>query len=66
MESWFAIQMMNDKSFVPNINLDNVDERCGDLDYITGDFRAIDTEFVINNNFAFGGVNTSLIFRKWR
>lgn len=66
LESWFSIEMMRDKSFVPNINLDNIDERCGDLDYITGDFRTIDCEFVMNNNFAFGGVNTSLIFRKWR
>jgi len=22
-------------------------------------------EFVMNNNFAFGGINTSLIFRRW-
>jgi len=22
-------------------------------------------EYVMNNNFAFGGVNTSLIFRRW-
>ena len=28
--------------------------------------RAIDTEVVMNNNFAFGGVNTSLIFKRWR
>jgi 3-oxoacyl-[acyl-carrier-protein] synthase II len=27
--------------------------------------RAMDCEYVMNNNFAFGGVNTSLIFRRW-
>jgi len=23
-------------------------------------------DYVMNNNFAFGGVNTSLIFRRWQ
>ena len=33
------------------------------LDYLQ-DFREIKTNYVMNNNFAFGGVNTSLIFKK--
>ncbi|MCC7199993.1 MAG: beta-ketoacyl-ACP synthase [Gammaproteobacteria bacterium] len=65
LESWFAIEMMNRGWFAPTVNLENVDPACGDLDYIVGDGREIDTEFVMNNNFAFGGVNTSLIFRRW-
>ena len=27
--------------------------------------RDLDCEYVMSNNFAFGGVNTSLIFRRW-
>ena len=65
LEAWMAISMMNDKWFAPTINLNNVDERCGDLDYITGNGKDIDTEFVMSNNFAFGGVNTSLIFKRY-
>ncbi|WDY58368.1 beta-ketoacyl-ACP synthase [Pseudomonas sp. PSKL.D1] len=65
LESWFSIEMMNSDRYVHTLNLDNVDPRCGELDYITGDFRAMSHEFVMNNNFAFGGVNTSLIFRRW-
>ena len=61
LESWFSIEMMRDGWFVPTINLDNIDERCGKLDYIQGDGRQIQTNYVMNNNFAFGGVNTSLI-----
>ena len=38
--------------------------KCGKLDYITGSGRKFDTDFVMNNNFAFGGINTSLIFKK--
>ncbi|OOH90663.1 beta-ketoacyl-ACP synthase II [Pasteurellaceae bacterium 15-036681] len=65
LESWFSIEMMRDGWFAPTINLDNIDERCGKVDYIQGDGREIQTDYVMNNNFAFGGVNTSLIFKRW-
>ena len=66
LESWFSIAMMNDQWFAPTINLQNIDERCGKLDYIQGNGRQIQTDYVMNNNFAFGGVNTSLIFKRWQ
>ena len=66
LESWFSIEMMRDGWFAPTINLDNIDERCGKLDYIQGDGRHIETDYVMNNNFAFGGMNTSLIFKRWQ
>ncbi|MFJ2984416.1 MULTISPECIES: beta-ketoacyl-ACP synthase [unclassified Pseudomonas] len=65
LESWFSIEMMNSDRYVPTLNLDQVDPLCGELDYLTGDFRVMSNEYVMNNNFAFGGVNTSLIFRRW-
>ena len=65
LESWFSIEMMRDGWFAPTINLDEIDERCGKLDYIRGNGREIRTDYVMNNNFAFGGVNTSLIFKRW-
>jgi len=64
LESWVAIEMMNHGWFMPTVNLDNVDPECAPLDYITGDGRELDVEYVMNNNFAFGGINTSLIFRR--
>jgi 3-oxoacyl-[acyl-carrier-protein] synthase II len=64
IEAWLTIEMMRDGHFVPNVNLANVDERCADLDYVAGTGRALDAEFIMSNNFAFGGVNTSLIFRR--
>ena len=65
LESWFAIEMMRDGLFMPTVNLKHPDERCGAVDFIMDTARAITTEYVMNNNFAFGGVNTSLIFRRW-
>ncbi|MCP4390042.1 MAG: beta-ketoacyl-ACP synthase, partial [Gammaproteobacteria bacterium] len=46
-------------------NLDTIDPECGELDYIMLDGREIETEYVMSNNFAFGGINTSLIFKRW-
>jgi len=65
IEAWACINMMKDNWFAPTINLDNVDEQCGDLDYITQQGRHIKTNYVMSNNFAFGGINTSLIFQRW-
>lgn len=64
IEAIMSIEMMNNNWFCPTLNLKNVDERCGELDYIMGGPRNLETEFVMSNNFAFGGINTSLIFKK--
>jgi 3-oxoacyl-[acyl-carrier-protein] synthase II len=64
IESWFALEMMRSGWFMPTLNLNNVDERCGELDYVVGNGRELQTEYVMNNNFAFGGVNTSLIYKR--
>ncbi len=64
LEAWISIEMMKSEWFAPTINLENVDSECGELDYIVGDGRDISTEFIITNNFAFGGINTSLIFQR--
>jgi 3-oxoacyl-[acyl-carrier-protein] synthase II len=66
LESWFSIEMMNRDCYVHTLNLDSVDPACGELDYLRGEMRPMSNEYVMNNNFAFGGVNTSLIFRRWR
>jgi 3-oxoacyl-[acyl-carrier-protein] synthase II len=64
LEAWFAVEMMNGGWLAPTINLDNVDPECADLDYIVGDGRPADVEYVMNNNFAFGGINTSMVLRR--
>jgi len=65
LESWFSIEMMNRDHYIHTLNLDSVDPRCGELDYLQGAPRVMQHEYVMNNNFAFGGINTSLIFRRW-
>jgi len=65
IEAWACIHMMQDDWFAPTLNLNEVDPACGQLDYIRGEGRKIKTNHVMTNNFAFGGINTSIIFRRW-
>jgi 3-oxoacyl-[acyl-carrier-protein] synthase II len=65
LESWFSIEMLNRDWYAPTLNLRNIDPRCGELDYLQDEGRRMSNEYVMNNNFAFGGINTSLVFRRW-
>ena len=64
LEAWISIQMMNEGWFAPTVSLADVDPECAPLDYIAGEGRQLQCDYVMSNNFAFGGINTSLIFRK--
>lgn len=64
IEAWLSLQMLNNSWFAPNLNLVNVDPACGDLDYIQGNGRELEAEYIMSNNFAFGGINSSLIFKR--
>jgi 3-oxoacyl-[acyl-carrier-protein] synthase II len=65
LEAWMTIEMMREGWFAPTLNLETVDPRCGALDYIRAEPRLLRADHVMSNNFAFGGVNTSLVFRRW-
>lgn len=65
LEAWISIEMMRAGWFAPTINLSAIDPECAELDYIIGSGREFDCEYVMSNNFAFGGINTSLIFRRY-
>jgi len=64
IEAIAAVEMMNRDWYHPTLNLTNVDPACGELDYIQGQGRMMQSAFVMSNNFAFGGINTSLVFKR--
>ena len=66
LEAWMSIEMMREGWFAPTINLTEPDPSCAALDYIMSEGRNISCESVMSNNFAFGGINTSLIFKRFR
>jgi 3-oxoacyl-[acyl-carrier-protein] synthase II len=65
IEAWWSIEMMRGQWFAPTLNLANPDPACAELDHVVGDGRNINTEYVISNNFAFGGINTSIILKRF-
>ncbi len=66
LEAWMSIEMMREGWFAANANLAEPDPRCAPLDYIMQAPRTVQADAVMSNNFAFGGINTSLIFRRWK
>lgn len=64
LEAWLGIEMMREGWFAPTINLKNIDPRCAALDYVKDTPRKLEIEYLMSNNFAFGGINTSLIFKR--
>lgn len=65
IEAWWAIEMMRRGWFAPTLNLAEPDPACAPLAHITGAGRELRPQYVMSNNFAFGGINTSLIFKAW-
>ena len=64
LEAAFCISAIKNSFLPPNRNLDRVDDNCAPLNYILGDARQAKLRTVMTNNFAFGGINTSLILRQ--
>ncbi|WP_345797009.1 beta-ketoacyl-ACP synthase [Castellaniella sp. MT123] len=64
LEAWLGLEMMQEGWFAPTINLRQPDPECAELDHIMGAARPVQTEFFQSNNFAFGGINTSLVIRR--
>jgi 3-oxoacyl-[acyl-carrier-protein] synthase II len=65
LEAWMGIEMMRAGWFAPTVNLSQVDPLCAELDYIVDVGRELQCEYIMSNNFAFGGINTSLIFHRY-
>lgn len=61
IEAAWSIAMMRAGKIIPNHNLEQLDPRCGELDYVR-QVRDAKLSRVMSNNFAFGGINTSLVF----
>lgn len=65
LEAWATIMMQAEGWIAPTLNLSEPDPELAALDYVRTAPRALDSDYVMSNNFAFGGINTSLIFRRF-
>lgn len=64
IEAALSIQMMNEGFIAHTRNLETPDERCAPLDYVMKGPRQVKFDRFLANKFAFGGINTSLVFGK--
>lgn len=64
IEAILSVNMMNNNWYAPTLNLNKVDDQCGKLDYIMNEGRSMSCQYIMSNNFAFGGINTSVIYKK--
>lgn len=64
LETWIGIHMMNEGWLAPTLNLVQVDPNCAPLDFLT-EVKEKRVNHFMTNNYAFGGVNTSLIFKRF-
>ncbi len=60
IEAAWCVAMMRDQFMVGGRNLVDVDPNCAPMDYVRG-VREGAPRYILNNNFAFGGINTSMV-----
>jgi 3-oxoacyl-[acyl-carrier-protein] synthase II len=65
IEAIFTILALRDQVAPPTLNLENADPAAEGIDLVAKAARRMTIEHAISNGFGFGGVNASLVFRRW-
>jgi 3-oxoacyl-[acyl-carrier-protein] synthase II len=65
-EAIFTILALRDQVAPPTLNLENGDAAADGVDLVAREARPMTMEHAISNGFGFGGVNASVIFRRWQ
>jgi 3-oxoacyl-[acyl-carrier-protein] synthase II len=61
----FAIEALRSGVLPPTINLDQADEEFDDLDLVGPEPRVRAIDYAMANGFGFGGVNASVLLKRW-
>ena len=64
IESYMTLAMMRRGVIVPTLHLNEVDERCAPINH-TGEVREVPLNIAAVQNFAFGGVDTSIVYKRF-
>ena len=64
LEAVFSVKVLQENILPPTINYKFPDPDC-DLDYIPNVAREASVDYVLSNNFGFGGTNACLIFKRY-
>jgi 3-oxoacyl-[acyl-carrier-protein] synthase II len=64
VEGIFTAKTLQEGLLPPTINLDEPDPKC-DLDYVPHQARRSNIRFALSNSFGFGGINASIVLKKY-
>ncbi len=64
LEAGITVLALQHQMLPPTINLDNVDPECR-LDYVPNKPVAHSFDVALSNSFGFGGINATLVMRRW-
>jgi 3-oxoacyl-[acyl-carrier-protein] synthase II len=64
LEAGITVLSLINQVLPPTINLDNPDPECK-LDYVANKAISHNFDIALSNSFGFGGINASLIMRRW-
>lgn len=65
IEAIFSVLALRDQIAPVTLNLQNPDALADGLDMLRGEARRMPIEYALSNGFGFGGVNASVLFRRW-
>ncbi len=65
LEAVFSVKVLMENMLPPTINYEFPDPDC-DLDYVPNAPRPAEVDYVLSNNFGFGGTNACLIFKRYK
>lgn len=60
----FSLFMLEENVIYPTIHFKNIDPRCEGINVIT-DITKKNLNIILSNNFAFGGINTSIVLKRF-
>jgi 3-oxoacyl-[acyl-carrier-protein] synthase II len=65
IEAIFTLLAIRDQIVPATLNFDNPDPAAQGVDIVHGQARPMAIEYALSNGFGFGGVNASVLFKRW-
>lgn len=65
IETIFTALALRDQMIPPTLNLEHKDKAAEGIDIVHGSARAAELDYAISNGFGFGGVNASILLKRW-
>ena len=66
IEAIFTLLALRDQIAPATLNLDTPDPAAAGLNLVRGQAQKLAIEYAISNGFGFGGVNASVLFKRWQ